>query len=269
MDGFNVGQANPYNTQGIIDINTGLPKQWAYSPKFTGNKLLAGVAVRLTGYRRRDYAAAEAATGTVHIARRTVWHHVYDYNDPTVGFGNCTMQLVSWANHVATLPHAGGCKLYTAVNGGKYRAENPNSPEGREFLRELEALEAPEFPRYSEREMEEFCLRTGLKLSPALRALYSGSRRLSRQGLQAAARQDFWLDALFPLYTTDGSASMENVMLAVQGRIAAPTFKGVSAVAADACGDIFYVDDNDNIWFYDHEQDSYLAVDADLRELAE
>ena len=269
MDDLGVGRANPYNAQGIIDIYTGLPRQWAYSPKFTGTKLIASAAVQLTGRRRQDYAAAEAATGVVHNPRRTVWHHVYDYNDPALGIGNCTMQLVTWADHLDTLPHAGGCKLYTAVNGGRYKVENPNSPAGCESLRELEALEAPECPRYSGRELDEFCLRTGLELSPTLRALYSGSRRLSRTGLQAAARQDFWLDAIFPLYTTDGSASMENVMLAVQGRIAAPMFKGARAVAGDACGDIFFADDIDNIWFYDHEQDSYLEVDADLRQLAE
>lgn len=268
MDDFNVGQANPYNIPDVSSIATGRSNQWAYSPSFMHPKLIASAVVQLTGRRRQDYAAAEAATGIVHNARRTVWHHVYDYNSVS---GLCTMQLVDWDVHSVTLPHAGGCVMYTEAHGGKYRVVNPNSPDERNFLQELEALEAPKCPRYSEREMNEFCLRTGLKLPPALRALYSGSRTLSRKGLRAAARQDFWLDAILPLYTLDGTASVENIALATKGRISVPSSGPATAWAVDACGDLFYIDDEDTtvIWFYDHEQDSFTETDPDLLELVD
>lgn len=255
-----LGASHAYTDPNIGSISTRLGGQWAYSPRFLNGKVIAECAVALTGYRRKDYAAAEAATRRYHAARRSVWHHVYDYNDPTVGIGKCTLQLVSWGDHVGTIPHAGGCRMYTAANGGRYRAP---SPEGEEDV------PVPEMPRYSKKELEEFCLRTGFDLSPALRRFYGGDFQLSRPALLRTARQDWCIDAVLPLSAESG-ASVESVLAL---RKAAPAALGLTGsdtpVAVDACGDMFFADQTGAVYFYDHEEGTSSWVDADLDALRE
>lgn len=268
MEASPVGQANPYTDIDIISINTGLSGQWKYSPKFRGAKLIASAVIRLTGKRRLDYTLAERITNAFHFPRHTVWHHVYDYNDPSVGAGNCTMQLVSWNDHLATLPHTGGCCQYAVFNRCQYKAENPNTPEGQALSQALEAIEPLEAPAYSKREMDEFCLRTGLKLSPAQRALYAGERRFSRRGLQAAAQRDFWLDDILPLTADDGGASVESIALAArEWRDWAPVLG--NTVAVDACGNTFSVNPQGGYLFFDHEVGQFFNADQELLELME
>lgn len=65
--------AKPYNVPQIIEtIDTGLPKQFKYSPLFKQPAVKADVDIELTGFRTRDYKAAERASGITHTPDSTV-----------------------------------------------------------------------------------------------------------------------------------------------------------------------------------------------------
>ena len=110
-------QAKPYaDTDEIETIDTGLGKQWRYSPLF--KKPFAETYIGLTGSRIKDYRLAEANTGQKHIPGTTVWHHVWAKDNQ----GNYRMQLVTTVAHQKTCPHAGGCKLWSIEHNKIYKA---------------------------------------------------------------------------------------------------------------------------------------------------
>lgn len=115
-----VMQAHPYaDTEEIETIDTGLAKQWKFSPLFKNP--LAETDIRLTGSRIKDYKLAELNAGQTHIPGVTVWHHAWRKDR----FGNYRMQLVSFSAHQKTCPHAGGCKLWTIEHHKIYKAQGP------------------------------------------------------------------------------------------------------------------------------------------------
>lgn len=260
MEQFPLGSSRPYNLPNVASTPTNLPNQWAYSPSFSGAKLLAQASIQLTGSRRADYLAAERSTGTRHRARVTVWHHVYDFvpNIP-LRSGTCTMQLVAWNDHQQTIPHAGGCKAFSAQYNRPYRLPAPD--------KEAPAVEI-ELPAYSAKELEEFSLRTGLTLSPELRRFYSGEFRLSQAALRYAAQKDIHLDAVLPLWDEEG-ASVEGMQQFLKGHSALQPLKELTCIGVDACGNVFCTDEKGGVLFYDHEEDIRIDADVDLRSLLE
>lgn len=250
-----VGASAPYTQTNVLSIYTWRQGQWAYSPSFTGRKLITSAQVALTGYRKRDYLAAENRTHQQHTPRVTVWHHVYNFDANT---NECTMQLVHWDHHVQTIPHTGGCKAYSEHYGHRYRQTPPDRS----------SLVLGCMPAYSAAELEEFSRQTGLRLTPELRRFYSGAYRLNQAALEFAAQQDFPLDAILPLQDQEG-ASVEGMHQLLKNL---PCFQhpdNLTVIAMDACGDYFCATDNGSVQFYDHEQDQYFETDLDLRELME
>lgn len=109
--------AHPYeDTTEIESIKTDLSGKWKYSPLFKNP--LAYADIRLTGSRRKDYKLAEATSGEVHLPGKTVWHHAWKKD----ASGKYRMQLVDFALHQKTCPHAGGCKLWERDHNKRYKA---------------------------------------------------------------------------------------------------------------------------------------------------
>lgn len=251
-----VGSSAPYTAQDVGSISTGRPGQWAYSPCFVRGKLIASTRITLTGYRRNDYVVAEAATRQRHAPRSTVWHHVYDFDGNT---DLCTMQLVAWNDHAATIPHTGGCKQYAEKYRRPYRLPAP----GEEALPPV-----CEIPAYSARDLDDFSGRTGLQFTPELRRFYSGAFQLNKKALAYAAQKDFALDAVFPLSDENG-ADVEKTSQLLKALPSAAPRNGMTPIGVDACGDIFCADGGGAIWFYDHEDGQYYGTDLELRQLME
>lgn len=252
MDTPVVGAARPYTLPDVRSIATGRGAQWAYSPQFVNGKLLASTPISLTGSRTRDYQEAEARTGRAHVGRVTVWHHLYDFTP--VG-DRCTMQLVRYGNHVSTIPHAGGCVAYAEYHRVPYRSVSPED-------RQIPAPRAVE--AYSAKELEGFCARTGLMLSPALRRFYGGDFQLNQAALGHIAGQDCLLDCILPLRDRDG-ASLEQVRRDLGGKL--PVLAETLAVGMDACGNYFCATSNDGLLFYDHERDQAVDTGLTLQDL--
>ena len=104
----------PYDNPNIQTVYTGLKGIFKTSPIF--GDCVADIRIELTGYRKQDYKKAEKAAGIKHIPKVTVWHHAWDEID-----GQYRMQLVDFAEHKQTCPHAGGCKLWSIKNKRPYR----------------------------------------------------------------------------------------------------------------------------------------------------
>ncbi len=104
------------DTAEIESIDTGLKRQWRYSPLFKNP--LANADIKLTGSRRKDYKLAEADSGLVHVPGNTVWHHTWKKD----ASGKCRMQLVDSTLHIKTCPHAGGCRRWEIEHNIRYKA---------------------------------------------------------------------------------------------------------------------------------------------------
>ena len=83
------------------------------------------VSIPLTGSRRGDFQAANAAAGLAEVIppggetpSGCTWHHVDDYNPDT---GMSTMELVSRRAHTATYPHSGSVAQFEKATGQSYR----------------------------------------------------------------------------------------------------------------------------------------------------
>jgi hypothetical protein len=79
------------------------------------------VTIEYTGSRRKDFGAANEASGlgtTQKPPADYTWHHLDDY-DPVTNCG--TMQCVSREAHEATYPHNGGVSQYEQATGKKYK----------------------------------------------------------------------------------------------------------------------------------------------------
>lgn len=253
MDSPIVGAALPYNLLNVRSIATGLPAQWAYSPQFVNGKLLASTRIQLTGTRAKDYMAAEAQTGQYHKGGKTVWHHLYDF-DPNNN-NMCTMQLVNYMDHQETFPHIGGCGAYEHYYHRRYKAVQPEEQPTPVFR----AVEA-----YSTMELEDFCVRTALTLSPALRRFYGGDFRLNQAALDYIAGQDCLLDCILPLHSPDG-ASLEQVHRDLADKL--PALAQAQAIGMDACGNYFCASPKDGLLFYDHERDQAVDTGLTLQDL--
>lgn len=247
-----VGTSQQYHLTNVQSIYTGRSAQWAYSPRFTGNKVIAQARIVLTGKRPSDYEVAELQTGTIHVPCVTVWHHVYDYNPAN---DSDTMQLVSWGHHAETIPHCGGCSAYAAHHHTSYNL----TPQDQEALAFPSSV-----PIYSTRELDEFSLKTGLTLSPQLRRFYNGNIQLSKKALLFTAQQDILLDAVLPLTNDSGASVEEAYRLLTFG--AAPS-SGCVCFGMDAYGNLFCAQENGQILFYDHEQDLYFDTGISLNQL--
>lgn len=252
MDSLIVGASQPYAFPDVGSIFTGRPRQWAYSPDFVNTKLIISTRITLTGRRSSDYVVAENRTGQAHVPRMTVWHHRYDYNfaDDTD-----TMQLVRYQHHLETIPHSGGCIAYADQHHTKYRSVSP------------EDCQEPvpcALQQYSAKELEDFAVKTALKLSTTLRRFYGGDFQLSQTALLHAARQDCLMDCILPLQDRDG-ASLEQVHRDLADKI--PALTQMHAIGMDACGNFFCADPNDGVLFYDHEQDRCFDTELSLQDL--
>ena len=76
------------------------------------------VKIKATGSRWKDFKHANAKLGFIKTPPGYTWHHLDDYNVATNTF---TLELVlSWA-HRATTPHSGGCAMYKAATGRRYK----------------------------------------------------------------------------------------------------------------------------------------------------
>jgi hypothetical protein len=120
-------QGNSKASRGIVR-NAGRGVDFANSkylfPAGPGQKNI--VRIKYTGFRKRDFGAANEAAGirtgrtggfTQTPPSGYTWHHLDDY-DPTTGEG--TMQLVQTTIHKA-ISHAGGVAQYQAAHGVGYR----------------------------------------------------------------------------------------------------------------------------------------------------
>lgn len=253
MDTPIVGASHRYTLPNVRSIATGRPAQWAYSPKFVGGKLIASTRIPLTGRRTADYRVAEARTGQVHVGGVTVWHHLYDF-DPNDN-DKCTMQLVRYDDHLETVPHAGGCVAYEDYYDVDYKAVPP----------EEQPVSVPcAVEVYSVRELEDFCVRTALTLSPALRRFYGGDFQLNQTALSYIAGQDRLLDCILPLHSRDG-ASLEQVHRDLADKL--PALAQAPAIGMDACGNYFCAAPNDGLLFYDHERNQAVDTGLTLRDL--
>ena len=108
---------HPYRDTKIRSIDTGLKKQWKYSPLFS--QPIVDTYVTLTGSRKKDYTLAEAKSNVRHTPKMNVWHHVWEKNQN----GEFRMQLVDFDLHKKSCPHAGGCKLWSIENGKTYKSQ--------------------------------------------------------------------------------------------------------------------------------------------------
>lgn len=254
-----VGSSSRYTQRYVTNIRTGRGGQWEYSPRFKGTALRIETQIQLTGRRTQDYLRAEARARVRHQGRVTVWHHVHDYQD-----GWCTMQLVNWRNHTATIPHAGGCKQYSEAHGGQpYRAIRPMPPgELQEMLDDL-TVSAP--PRHSTQELQAFTLSTGKTLPTLLQELLRGDRTISKKGLATLATQhDLCLDALLPVKDAAKCANITGIMDRL-GRcemtLAATPF------GIDPYGNEAWVADSGRLYLYDHETGENVPLDPDLQDI--
>lgn len=258
-----VGAAVPYNIPNVGNLPTGRPAQWAWSPDFLRPQ--AQTAIPLTGRRAQDYLDAEArVVPNVHVPRQTVWHHRHDYNHMN---NTCTMQLVTWALHQQTLPHAGGCKQYSEAHGRPYRTTTwpDDQPPG---LSE-QAAAALLLPQYTRQDTDRFTQSLGLTLPTGLKTLYRGERTLSPTALaQLTAQCDLCLEAALPLTAADGSAAVAPLATLCRSRgLSLP--EGAVPFALDPYGNWFSADQAGRLTFYDHETDTTQALDAGLADILE
>ncbi|MEY8356558.1 RHS repeat-associated core domain-containing protein [Lachnospiraceae bacterium 54-53] len=82
-----------------------------------GEGQLNRVSITAQGNRPADFDLANARAGLESTPGDAVWHHLDDYNVRT---GDITLELVYKDAHRATVPHAGSCAQYDAVNGQSY-----------------------------------------------------------------------------------------------------------------------------------------------------
>ena len=260
-----VGSSTPYAINNVTSIPTGLSAQWAYSPWFQGAWLLKQTRVVLTGKRSEDYLAAETATKRWHIPRVTVWHHIFDWSAET---GKCTMQLVGWNIHCSTVPHAGGCWQYSQ-HYGPYKATRLNAGELQKLTEPEGVMRMPDPLQHSTKELKEFALTTGKKLSPELQQLFSGKRTLSEKGLAAlVTEKDLFLDALLPLTDSLGYANGTAVLSCLkQDGMAQPIGANAMPIGVDPYGNVFWVGDDGMVYFYDHETDTYESTGQRLSDI--
>lgn len=247
-----VGWAHRYTQNGVDSIQTGRGGVWEYSPRFLPNVVRAQGNIVLTGRRARDYVAAEALTHVRHDPGRTVWHHLYDYNRWN---DTCTMQLVDAALHQKTCPHAGGCSQYSDAHGVPYRAQ-PQDPETlQKELESLSAMEPPQVPLCSAKQLEAFTLSTGRNMCRELQMLYNGQRAISRKGRALlAAEEDLWLDAILPLTGKAGTISVTAVMaLPDRPGMTLPSDHIALPFAIDPYGNEFWAGADGRVFFCDHE----------------
>lgn len=258
-----VGAAHPYPDPNVGSIRTRRGGIWEYSPQFRPRVVHAQANIVLTGRRALDYRDAEAVTGVVHLNRQTVWHHVYNWNYRN---GQCTVQLVDWATHRATIPHAGGCIQYADYYGHRYQALPLDAGELQKLLEEFSATELSELPLHSAKELEDFALSSGRALSREMRQLYSGQRIISKQARAVlAAEEDLCLDTLLPLTGPSGSANAVSVMARLeQPGMTSPPDATASPFAIDPFGNEFWAGNDGLIYFYDHETNLYQVASRNL-----
>lgn len=260
-----VGSSTPYAINNVTSIPTGLSAQWAYSPWFQGAWLMKQTCVVLTGKRSKDYVAAETATNRKHISRVTVWHHVFDWKAET---GKCTMQLVSWNIHSSTVPHAGGCWQYSQ-RYGPYKATRLDADELQKLTGAEGAMRMPDLLQHSTREMKDFAMDTGKKLSPELQQLFSGTRKLSEKGRAAlVTEKDLFLDALLPLTDSCGFANVTDVLSNLkQNGMAQPIGANAMPIGVDPYGNVFWAGDDGLVYFYDHETDTFESTGQSVSDI--
>lgn len=257
------GAANPYTKAGVGSIRTGRGGVWEYSPLFRPSVVTAQGNIVLTGRRTRDYVAAEALTHAAHQPTVTVWHHVYNFNPAN---DTCTMQLVPYRLHQETVPHAGGCIQYSDAHGVPYRA-GPRDPEApQKDPEDFCALEPPEVPLHSGKEMEGFALATGRAVCPALRMLYGGERTVSPKGRALlAAEEDLCLDAVLPLTGGAGGANVAAALARLDRPGAAlPPDPTALPFAIDPYGNEFWAGADGRLCFFDHETGRFQAAGRSL-----
>ncbi len=253
MSPSQAGAAAPYHIPDVGNIPTGRPAQWAWSPDFLRPR--AQTSIPLTGHRAQDYLAAEARTAQVHVPRRTVWHHRHDYNNLN---NACTMQLVPWALHQQTCPHAGGCKQYSEAHQNRpYTIPTPADGRPSALL----------LPHYTRQDTDRFIQSLGLTLPAGLQTLYRGERTLSPTAIaQFTAQYGLCLDAALPLTADDGSAAVAPLAALCRSQgLSLPA--GAVPFALDPYGNWFSADQAGRLTFYDHETDTTQAISASLADI--
>ena len=259
MDQQSLMHSKPYPSP-IISIDTRRNGRWRYSPDFS-NLNPPTTRIILTGRRRYDYRIAENQTGINHIARVTVWHHVYDYSTET---GSCTMQLVRTSDHQATVPHAGGCIQYAEYHKTPYRISQQSSSS------EMQDNTNPLSFSYDKDEVQEFTGKTGIQIAESVRMLYSKDYEFSKQGLEKLEEQDMCIDAVLPLTAAEDELSVESVYKNFMGNLMNQRNELTPIpIALDAYGNIFFADGMGSLYFYDHEMDYCFPAGVDLKDIIE
>ena len=82
------------------------------------NGLPVYVTIKATGSRSNDFKQANKYFGFSEKPLGYTWHHLDDYN---VRDNTFTLELVESQAHRATTPHSGGCAMYQATTGRRYR----------------------------------------------------------------------------------------------------------------------------------------------------
>ena len=115
------GKAQSNNCKGVSKTkNCGV--SFKDSPElYKENKKTGIVNITAQGKRNKDFNVANSKLGLNPKPKGYTWHHVDDYN---VKERTMTLELVKTDVHKKTIPHAGGCMQYDAVNGSSYNKKS-------------------------------------------------------------------------------------------------------------------------------------------------
>ncbi len=221
-------KATPYTEEDIINIDTGLAKQFRHSPKF--KNVIAETKIKLTGSRRKDYLLAESQTNSIHTPNVTVWHHVWEVDEN----GYYTMQLISMKRHSKTFPHAGGVKLWLLNNQSKSKYACKYNSYGEIYINENQKMSTT----------------TGAKTIHT---------RLIRSGI-SGEYNDYVIDYIVP-QVRDRESTI------VKKKIRYRRKDKYKIWGYDPYGNVFVRDNKGNIYFYDHEEMTYTSLGISEREL--
>lgn len=222
-------KATPYIEEDIINIDTGLAKQFRHSPKF--KNVIAETKIKLTGSRRKDYLLAESQTNSIHIPNETVWHHVWEVDEK----GYYTMQLISTKRHFKTFPHAGGVKLWLLNNQSKSKYTYKYNSYGEIYVNENQ------------------------KMNKSTIGTKTVHTRLVRPGI-SEGYNDYVIDYIVPPVRDE-----EKTIVKKKNRYRKRDRYKIWGY--DPYGNVFVRDNKGDIYFYDHEEMTYTSLGISEREL--
>lgn len=127
----------------------------------------------------------------------------------------------------------------------------------------------PDSLRHSAKELSEFSVSIGRKLSPELKQLFNGQRSVSKKGRAALVpERDLCIDALLPLTDMVNSAHVTAVMARLEhSGTALPPDATAIPFAIDPYGNEFWTGEIGEVHFYDHETDKYQSACLSLSDI--